>query len=310
MIGKRSFCDLFFWHSVKAIVLLSLFYRFILDRIARVEDNVLNHIKIWIFQSNLPIFVSQLLLSSPFLRCVIHYHRIHGSVTNWRVHIAVHNMRIHMLRLHLLWMVHTIDVVHVMSVHVMLLMRWHVIVELHHRRVSGRCLLLHLRRHRRRWRWIVSGHADWRHMLVMWVHWTMHSTRMTADAIWQVVINKTVRIVVGGSHWWFALDCTWHLLRLLLLLHSSEHMMMIVEIILVWWWNRMLHRLILLMILMVLLLLLLVLIHISGISVTSHVRRRLLLLGIYQVGRCRRRSWNGWHRRWRERRVGRWRWRG
>lgn len=55
----------------------------------------------------------------------------------------------------------------------------------------------------------------------------MHSAGV---AIRQVVVDKSVRIVVGGRHWRLVLD---ELLRLLLLLLSAAEHVMIVESVLV-----------------------------------------------------------------------------
>lgn len=97
-------------------------------------------------------------------------------------------------------------------------------------------------------------------------------------AIGQIIVDESIRIVVDGCHRRLVLD-------LLRLLDPAEHVMVIERV-------RMLHRLVVLLMaleILLLLVLLLVLIHvISGISVSTHVRWRLLLLGIRQVCWCSR----------------------
>lgn len=131
-----------------------------LDEFNELDRSVLDTF-VDIVRAYLPILIPQLLLSTALLWRFTQNRRIDWPVTAvWRVDVAIHQVRIHMLRLHLLLVIHVVHMIHVIAV---LVMRRDVIIELHHRWISGRCrllLLLHLRRHRRRRRRIVPGHAS------------------------------------------------------------------------------------------------------------------------------------------------------
>jgi hypothetical protein len=131
MVGQCFLGHFFLGHAVEAIVLFSFFHWSIIDGVPGNESNeklVAESDRCPLFET-LPVLISELFLSSTLFRCVI-YHGIHSSMTNiWSVDIAVHHVRVHVLRLvHLL----VIHMTHVMTVHVMLMMRRQMIAELHH----------------------------------------------------------------------------------------------------------------------------------------------------------------------------------